>query len=279
MLGILLIGGVAMAGDKKKKQVKPDSFDDDDDEVEDEISVTTPDESAEIVIEDDDTSDDTGDGPPLDEVMPDILEEVENKSPTKADENLEEVVKNEGVREEEAVSEVVEEITDGEGAPPIAAEETTPEMDPHGTVSLARIMLAREELPDWKSDLQTEVEEWQSSVELNPDGKFGIKSAVRMAAEVGILPLVRYFPKDTYTKKQAKQRYDAAISDVIKDLNSDLPDSQAQIDAITLSMAREKAQAWGNKPGPQNTREFIQDVNDSIAELAETEAERELDNA
>lgn len=282
LLGGVLIAGAAMAKNKKKPSTPQPQDDNEDEELEEnEVSVTTSTptgEEAEIVMDTDELESGSDN---LEEVLPEIIEDTSNQEPeTDVDASLKNNAEKEGIKEQEAVSEVISEVTSGEGASELAAEETAPELDPDGTVALARIMLTREEMPGWKSDLQDDVGEWQESVGLKKDGQFGVKSAARMATEVGILPLIRYWPKDTYTKKQALQRYADTINPVINDLKSSLPDSQPQIDALTLSMGREKAQTWGNNnPKSENTREFVLDVNDSIAELAETASERELKNA
>ena len=178
----------------------------------------------------------------------------------------------------EVINEVVDTVTNGQNAAPLAAVETSPEMDPDGTVSLARVMLAREGMPNWKSDkLGGDIQEWQAGVGLVADGLFGIKSAARMAEEVGFLPLIRYWSKGIVSRKQAEAQYDAAIAVTIGKLKADLPDSQAQIDALTASMNREVAVAYGNdNPPPQKTLDFVQDVNDAIAESAELKGEKEL---
>lgn len=154
-------------------------------------------------------------------------------------------------------------------------------MDPHGTVKLARILLSRETMPDWKNDLKSDVEEWQTGLkskgfDITPDGQFGPKSAAFMATEVGIMPLVRFWPKDVATKKQAKARYSMLVGASLADLNDDLPDSQAQIDALKMSMAREQAQSFDKNPGPQPVLEFVQKVNDRIGAKAQAATEKEL---
>lgn len=242
-LGALLgLVSVASAKSKRKDYAAPS-----DDEVlpADEISVETP-EGPSIVVPTDD------DGTVIDQKL---IEETDKT----------------GQNPEDAVAEVVQTVTQGQGVSPIAKEETSAKLDPNGTVALARKLLAREVMPGWKADLGPDISVWQRKVGLTPDGLFGLYSAQKMAYEVGLLPLVRYWSKGITTKKQAEQVYDQMIGEVVSKLSSS-PDSKAQIEALTRSMQREQAQAFGsNNPAPQPTLEFAQLVTDEIATRAEAE--------
>lgn len=176
-----------------------------------------------------------------------------------------------GQKPEDAVAEVVQTVTQGQGVSPIGKEETSVKNDPKGTVALARKLLAREVMPNWKNDLKPDVQVWQRAVGLDPDGEFGLYSAQRMAQEVGLLPLIRTWNKSITTKKQAEQTYDQMIGQVVQSLQSN-PDSKAHIEALVRSMQREQAQAFGSKnPPAQPTLEFAQFVTDEIATRAEAE--------
>jgi hypothetical protein len=83
---------------------------------------------------------------------------------------------------------------------PIQTHETEPVQDPHGTVALAKAMIDAEGQSGWKSALQDRIRTWQSMVGLSADGKFGPNAAYKMAEEVGILPIVRYWTKATQLK-------------------------------------------------------------------------------
>lgn len=200
---------------------------------------------------------------------------------TEVDDELEVVADEYGLEKDEAIKEVVDSVTGGEKAPPLAIEEISPEFDPKGTVKLARLLLVRETLPNWKADdLDGDVGEWQRDVNITSDNKFGIESVAKMAEEVGILPLVRYWPKDVYTKQQAIQRYTDRIYQVMNQLKKHLPDSQAHIDALTASVNREKAVTFGTvNPPSQSTREWIQKINDGIGASAELKTIEEIKNA
>lgn len=272
----LLVTGLAMASSKKKS--KPAAKDEDLELEEDDVIATAPTDDggeADIIIDSKDVEE-------LEEVLPETINDVVSSPPggsTPIDGKLQEEAAKEGIREQDAIKDVIKEVTQGEGSSPLGAEETTPQMDPYGTVSLARLLLAREEMPGWKADLTEEIKEWQREpgIGLTDDGKFGPKSLGKMAMEVGILPLIRYYPSSVTTKAQGIALAKSEVKKAINALQAELPDSQAQIDALTLSMGREKAQSMGtNNPPAQPTREFVQSVNDAIAEAAETETEKEL---
>lgn len=297
---VLVVGtvltGVAMAAPPKKKEKITPEYESDED-----IQVSTEDGTTTVVMDEETASsgveeilpeveidikpaqDIVYDKDDTEEVISDVVDtaikNVDNGADqTPVDEKLQQIAKQEGKSEKEAVSEVVKEIIQGQTPTNLAITETAAELDPDGTVSLARLLLVRETLPGWKEDLQQDIREWQEKTgDLIVDGKFGIVSAARMALEVGILPLVRFFPKTVYTKAQAKAAYDERIISSINMLKESLPDSQAQIDGLVMSMGREKAQAFGNaNPPVQDTLTFIQDVNDAIAEAAEKVTEKEL---
>ncbi len=71
-------------------------------------------------------------------------------------------------------------------SPPLAPE----------TEAMLRVMLAKESTPNWK-DIEPTLIAWQKARGLVADGKFGPGSAKRLAAETGLLPIVRFWPRGT----------------------------------------------------------------------------------
>ncbi len=305
VIGVLGVGiAIASAGEPKKKkvipprpEVEPDLTETDNDV---EVDIPTDDGKATVVVDSDDAEAEleTYDGGAVTPkvtptavapegslpaesvpayVAPEVAIDREGSTVLPIDAKVQAEAAATGRTEEEVANDIVEEMTGGQQASPIAVAETSPALDPDGTVALARTLLARETLPSWKDDMQEDVKEWQKGVGIEDDGKFGLGSIGRMAEEVGILPLVRYWPKGTTSKKDAEQRYDSVIAKAIIAARADLPDSQAQIDGLTASMNREVAVSYGvSNPPPQDTREFAQDVNDAIAEAAELKGEQEI---
>ncbi|MFA5436320.1 MAG: hypothetical protein WC372_09825 [Candidatus Neomarinimicrobiota bacterium] len=131
--------------------------------------------------------------------------------------------------------------------PPVAREETAPDLDPHGTVLLARALLAREGSSGWKEALQGEVKAWQGRVGLTADGKMGPGGLERMAREVGVLPLVRFWPLGEWRKEVAVDSYRFRIERVASEVEVANP---AHAAALRASAAREKGQGWPSAPAP-----------------------------
>lgn len=269
-VGILGIGAFAFAAPPKKKEdIEPSESEVSEDEtIEVEVPSTEETPGASIEI-------DSNEILPVEEIISDVVEPTDFPD-NPVDEELAEAAIEQGITDSEAIAEVVDTVTDGLDVPPLAAEETSPDLDPYGTVALARLMLAREAMRDWKHDLQEEVKEWQSQpgIGLEADGKFGIVSAGKMAEEVGILPLIRFYPSNTYTRQQAIDRYKTAAKDWISFAEQSLPDSEAQILALRASISREKAQSFGaSNPSEQPVIQFIDKVNKEVAKFGEKLAE------
>lgn len=183
-------------------------------------------------------------------------------------EEVEAVADAVGVPVPDVVKDIVKDVVP-ENPLPIAIAETSPEADPNGTISLARAMLTRENLPNWKEDLQQSIKEWQEGVGLKPDGKFGMKSAARMAEEVGILPLVRFWTAGiVWNKASAKKEYEKVMRPVIDGLRADLPESQAHINALEKSLAREQAQSLSANPKPVATEKWVKSAIESSTNAA-----------
>lgn len=270
-LGILLaVSGVANANEKKKLPLEPvDDEPNPNDLADDEIEVIPP----------------GPDGIPVDGLPP-IHVRIPEDEPAKNGDLVTEAEKlieskPEGelppITDAEVVKEVIKEVAPPENLSPVAVEETSKELDPYGTVTLARIMLTRENMPGWKSDLQNEIKLWQSKVGLTADGLFGVVSAGRMAQEVGIMPLVRYWSKSKHwDKKTALSDYSRTIKAEITKLFTALPDSRAHIMALEESVKRENAQSLQANPPAQKTLEFVELINRKVIDLGANEALEKL---
>lgn len=137
--------------------------------------------------------------------------------------------------------------------PPLATEETTPELDPNGTIALARMLLDREQTPGWREALQGQVMSWQRKLKLTPDGKFGPGSALKMGTEVGVLPLIRFWPKSQPSKSRALQKYRDNVHTLAANLESQGKKEHAK--ALDLSADFEDARAFGNPNAKPVTNE------------------------
>jgi hypothetical protein len=129
-------------------------------------------------------------------------------------------------------------------ATPVQHEETKADQDPHGTVALAKLMIDAESTSNWKTALQSMIAAWQSQVGLKSDGRFGPGSAAAMAQEVGVLPLIRFYPKGTQLKADL-QAYRDLLYTMAANFDSRNP---AHAAALRSSAQYETGQAYTGTP-------------------------------
>lgn len=116
-----------------------------------------------------------------------------------------------------------------------------PEDVPDDTVALAQLMLEEEGRANWKRRIP-ELAAWQEARGLTPDQKFGPKSAVAMAQEIGTVPIVRFWSH--WDKAKSVRDYRADLSE----LASNAPPGRAA--QLRSSAMRETGQAYDRNPGP-----------------------------
>ena len=126
-------------------------------------------------------------------------------------------------------------------------EEVKIDQDPNGTIALAKSMINAESSAGWKTALANDIKVWQARMGLTADGKFGPKSAIKMAAEVGVLPLVRYYASTGGTKATQVAAYRAAIEQVASNVASTNP---AHSVSLRSSESYEQGQGYATSPGP-----------------------------
>lgn len=81
---------------------------------------------------------------------------------------------------------------------------------PADTADLLRIMLADEKSANWKRRVP-ELAPWQAARGLKPDQEFGTKSALQMATETGLIPIVRFWPKGSFLEGKWLTDYRRAL--------------------------------------------------------------------
>lgn len=140
------------------------------------------------------------------------------------------------------------------GTNPLHTEELKVDQDPKGTVALARALINAESSSGWKQALKNDVQSWQSRVGLKPDGEFGPGSAQRMAQEVGVLPLIRFWPKGTPTAAAGVKKYRDAIYTMAANADNTNPALAA---ALRSSASYENGQGWAKTPAPIAATERI----------------------
>ncbi len=156
--------------------------------------------------------------------------------------------------------------------PPVTSAETATDVDPKGTVLLARMLIARETGTGWKEANHPEIAAWQGRVGLTPDGKFGTGSALMMGEEVGILPRIRYFSTKFWRKEDAVEDARARIRELAARIE---PTNAAHAMHLRISADAETGQGWPQAatPIPNDQRAIEQSVRDQMTErLAEHEA-------
>jgi hypothetical protein len=110
------------------------------------------------------------------------------------------------------------------------------------TETMLRTLLAKEASPNWKA-VEPTVTAWQQSRALVADGKFGPKSAEALAAETGLLPIVRYWPRSA----QPSQAVPAFQKRLLEIAAGSEPAQKLHLKAAAQ---REQGQGFGTPPKP-----------------------------
>jgi hypothetical protein len=106
-------------------------------------------------------------------------------------------------------------------------------------------MINAESSKNWKTALSNDIKVWQAVMGLTADGKFGPKSALAMATEVGILPLIRYWASTGGSQSQQLSAYRDALNTLATSVAAKNP---AQSIALRSSAAYEGAQGYSTSP-------------------------------
>lgn len=130
-------------------------------------------------------------------------------------------------------------------APPVAVQVEESKLDANGTVELAARLINAESASGWKTALAADVKSWQGRVGLTADGKFGVKSAMKMAEDVGVLPLIRYYPATSSSQAQAVKAYRDQLYTFAANVEQKNP---AHALAIQNSAAYETGQGFVTSP-------------------------------
>jgi hypothetical protein len=131
-----------------------------------------------------------------------------------------------------------------QGTTALQNEETKPDLDPKGTIALAKDMINAESSAGWKAALKPAIAAWQGRVGLKADGWFGPTSAQKMALEVGILPLLRGYPAGSQLASALK-----AYRDILYTMAANADNKNpAQAAALRSSALYETGQAYTGTP-------------------------------
>lgn len=121
-----------------------------------------------------------------------------------------------------------------------------PTAAPQDTVTMVQRLLSQEASPNWKK-ADPVLQAWQKSRGLVADGKFGPTTGLRVADEIGTIPLVRFWPKGTYPEGNWIRDYQ---SELIAKANQSASPKKEQ---LLASAEREQGQGFArNVPAQKN---------------------------
>jgi hypothetical protein len=107
---------------------------------------------------------------------------------------------------------------------------------PAASLALARLLLDAERVSGWKTAHAEQVRSWQAGQGLTADARFGPASALLLASQVGVAPIVRYWPKAAWgVGSPPYVEYIAALK------------------ALGVDSNRERGQSFGTPPKPITT--------------------------
>lgn len=127
--------------------------------------------------------------------------------------------------------------------PPTSTAEL-PVVVPEDTATMTQRLLAQEAKPNWKTR-DPVVKVWQESRGLTADGEFGTKTALRLADEIGVIPLIRFWPKGSYPEGSWVRDYQAEL---IRKAQAAPEPKRSQLMA---SADRERGQGFGRNPAAE----------------------------
>lgn len=128
-------------------------------------------------------------------------------------------------------------------APPASAPEL-PSSAPADTVALVTKMLAQEQNPHWRIIPEPLLVAWQKARGLTADGDFGTGGALKMAQEIGTLPIIRGWPKGSYPGDGKLAAYQASL----QQLANAAPEPRAS--QLRAAAVREQGQGYGTPETP-----------------------------
>ena len=129
-------------------------------------------------------------------------------------------------------------------APPVVAVEQ-PSLVPADTAALAALMLGEEGTTRWKRKYP-ELGAWQASRGLVVDQSFGPGSALRMAQEIGTVPIVRFWPRGTLPQTALEPYRNSLLA-----LAGAAPEPRKS--QLIMSANREQGQGFGSSTKPVAT--------------------------
>jgi len=112
------------------------------------------------------------------------------------------------------------------------------------TLTAIAAMLAQEKSNKWRKMPEPTLVTWQKNRKLTADGKFGTKSALTMADETGMIPIIRAWPSGSYPEGRWLGDYRAAL----RAKAASAPEPRKS--QLLAAAEREKGQGWGTPEKP-----------------------------
>jgi hypothetical protein len=128
-------------------------------------------------------------------------------------------------------------------APPASPPEV-PSTAPADTVAVVAKMLAQEQNPHWRIIPEPTLVAWQRARGLGADGDFGTGTALKMAEEIGTLPIIRGWPKGSTPHDGKLDNYRASLQQIA----NAAPEPRAS--QLRAAAAREAGQGYGTPETP-----------------------------
>ncbi len=128
-------------------------------------------------------------------------------------------------------------------APPASPAEVTTSA-PADTVALVTKMLAQEANPHWRIIPEPLLVAWQKARGLTADGDFGTGTALKLAQEIGTIPIIRGWPKGSTPGDGKMANYQASLQQIA----NAAPEPRAS--QLRASAAREAGQGYGTPEKP-----------------------------
>ena len=130
--------------------------------------------------------------------------------------------------------------------PPVPAQPEQPTALAEDTAQVLSVLLGREKLPNWKRK-EPVLGVWQTARGLKSDQKFGPGTALRLAQETGLLPIVRFWPRGAIKERGAVEDYQQALISLAATAE------EPRKSQLMAAAEREQGQGFGRTPAPVAT--------------------------
>lgn len=112
------------------------------------------------------------------------------------------------------------------------------------TMTTVAAMLAQEQAPRWRKMPEPTLVTWQKNRGLTADGKFGTGTALKLAEEIGTVPIIRAWPQGSYPEGKWLNDYRAKL----RTLAASAPEPRRS--QLLAAIEREQGQGWGTPEKP-----------------------------